>query len=82
MSGFKSIEFKNDKIVVLDQRKVPLEEIYHTLSSIEEGHWSIKEMIVRGAPLIGFTGIFSMALFIKKNPKKSDWKKISEGGSS
>ena len=30
---------------------------------------AIKDMVVRGAPLIGFTGIWGMALFIKHNPK-------------
>jgi methylthioribose-1-phosphate isomerase len=40
-----------------------------TARTIEDCFLAIKDMVVRGAPLIGFTGIWGMALFIKHNPK-------------
>ncbi len=59
------------QLILLDQRKLPLEEIYFKVQAIEDCFVAIKDMIVRGAPLIGFTAIWGMVLWAKKNPRKS-----------
>lgn len=59
------IEFKNDLLLLLDQRLLPNQEVVVSIHTIEETHAAIKDMIVRGAPCIGFTGILGMALFVK-----------------
>lgn len=69
MNILKPIVYENGKLKVLDQRLLPLEEIYIELSDLETAYRAIYEMVVRGAPLIGFTGIWGMALFLKSNPK-------------
>lgn len=61
----KPVDFQNDKLVLLDQRKLPHEEIFVEINSYEETHNAIKSMIVRGAPCIGFTAIFGMALGVR-----------------
>lgn len=61
------LEFKNDILLLLDQTKLPLIESYVENNSIEDVYWSIKDMIVRGAPLIGYSGIFGLALWLKSN---------------
>lgn len=57
----------NGVLSLLDQRKLPLEEIIVENKTIDDAFYSIKDMVVRGAPLIGFTGIFGMALFARNN---------------
>lgn len=65
------IEFKNNTLYVLDQRKLPHEEIIVEVNSIEDAFIAIKDMLVRGAPCIGFTGIFALALWLKTNDYSS-----------
>ncbi len=47
---------------LLDQRKLPLEETYLELESPEEVAQAIRDMVVRGAPAIGITAAFGLAL--------------------
>lgn len=63
------LKYENDILKLIDQRLLPTEEVYMTARTIEDCFVAIKDMVVRGAPLIGFTGIWGMALFIKHNPK-------------
>lgn len=57
------ILFKDGVLLTLDQRKLPHEEIYLKVRGLEEAHAVIKDMVVRGAPLIGFTALYGMALW-------------------
>ncbi len=66
--SFKPIEFINDTLILIDQRYVPVKEDYVHVSNLKECHEAIKVMVTRGAPLIGFTTIFGMALWVKNNP--------------
>lgn len=63
----KPIKFEDGVLYLLDQRKLPNEEIWVECRSLEDGHNAIKDMVVRGAPCIGFTAIFTMALWLKNN---------------
>ncbi len=69
MTAIFPLKHENDILKLLDQRLLPNEEVYVTAKTIEDCFVAIKDMVVRGAPLIGFTGIWGMALFIKHNPK-------------
>ncbi|MBP9682147.1 MAG: S-methyl-5-thioribose-1-phosphate isomerase [Bacteriovorax sp.] len=69
MSGLLPLKYENEIVKLLDQRLLPTEEIYLTAKTIEDCFDAIKDMVVRGAPLIGFTGIWGLALFLKHNPK-------------
>ena len=64
-SKFIPIQYIDDKLLLLDQRKLPLEEIFLQYTTLEGGHDGIRDMVVRGAPCIGFTAIFSLALWLK-----------------
>ena len=59
---FKTIEWKNDKVVLIDQTKLPLKETYVTCSTAAEVAEAIRTMIVRGAPAIGVAGAMGVAL--------------------
>jgi methylthioribose-1-phosphate isomerase len=50
------------KIVVIDQRRLPHEYILMELATVDDAIFSIREMVVRGAPLIGVTGACGMVL--------------------
>ena len=63
------LTYDQEILKLIDQRLLPTEEVYITARTIEDCFNAIVDMVVRGAPLIGFTGIWGMALFIKHNPK-------------
>lgn len=67
MPKLKPIKFENNSLILLDQRKLPMEEVYTENKTIEDVFISIREMVVRGAPCIGFSGIFGIALWVKEN---------------
>ena len=45
------------RVIVLDQRKLPVFERYEVLSRVEEVAEAIRAMLVRGAPAIALDGI-------------------------
>ena len=63
------LKYEKETLKLIDQRLLPTEEVYLTAKTIEDCFNAIRDMVVRGAPLIGFTGIWGMALFLKHNPK-------------
>ena len=58
----KPIEWLKERIRIIDQRKLPLEEVYVDLRSSSEVAEAIKTMAIRGAPLIGVAAAFGVAL--------------------
>ncbi|NOR74175.1 MAG: S-methyl-5-thioribose-1-phosphate isomerase, partial [Draconibacterium sp.] len=49
-------------IQVIDQRKLPFQFDIFDLKTVEDAFFAIKEMVVRGAPLIGVTAAYGMYL--------------------
>ncbi|MBI2335401.1 MAG: S-methyl-5-thioribose-1-phosphate isomerase [Deltaproteobacteria bacterium] len=64
---FKTLEWKNNQLILLDQRKLPAQEIYHTYQTYQEVGLAIKDMVVRGAPAIGVAAGYAMALAALKS---------------
>ncbi len=56
-----TVRWSDDGVVMLDQRRLPSEEIYLTLKSVEEIAQSIENLAVRGAPAIGCTAAMGVA---------------------
>lgn len=54
--------FENNTFWLLDQRKLPFEEVWVPCQSARETAHSIREMVVRGAPAIGVTAAYGMVL--------------------
>ena len=54
-------------VKIIDQRFLPHELKIETLFSLEDAEYAIREMQVRGAPLIGVTAAFGMYLAATKN---------------
>ena len=61
-SGLAPIEWVDGRVRLLDQSRLPREVSYVHLSSADEVAGAIREMRVRGAPAIGVTAAYGMAL--------------------
>jgi methylthioribose-1-phosphate isomerase len=57
-----SIKWNGDHVTILDQRKLPLHEVYNNYSNYHEVASSIREMEIRGAPAIGIAAGMGIAL--------------------
>jgi methylthioribose-1-phosphate isomerase len=62
VSSFRAVRYERGKVVLLDQTKLPLVEEYVELGSVEEVARAIETMVVRGAPAIGITAAYGIAL--------------------
>ncbi len=58
-------------VVLLDQRRLPAEEIYRTCTTFEEVATAIEEMVVRGAPAIACAAALGVALAARKSEAAS-----------
>lgn len=57
-----AVEWHSDQLVLLDQRKLPAEEVYVICQSLGDAITAIKNMTVRGAPAIGITAAYTAVL--------------------
>ena len=62
LSLLKTVEWKNNKVVMIDQTKLPNELVFVEYSDYHDVANAIKTLIVRGAPAIGVSGAFGLAL--------------------
>jgi methylthioribose-1-phosphate isomerase len=58
-------------VVMLDQRRLPAEEISHTYTDYREVAKAIREMVIRGAPAIGVAAAMGVALGVLHSSAKS-----------
>lgn len=72
------VQFVGDKLRLLDQRQLPKEEVFVDCATPEDVHGAIKEMVVRGAPCIGFSGVFGLALAAKELAENYSWERLRE----
>lgn len=67
MSKFRTIWTTEDKYIeVIDQRKLPHELVTVRLETYEDAEVAIKDMTVRGAPLIGATAAYGIYLAVRE----------------
>ncbi|MBX3181287.1 MAG: S-methyl-5-thioribose-1-phosphate isomerase [Polyangiaceae bacterium] len=60
------------ELLVMDQRELPEREVYLRLHTLAEAHDAIRDMAVRGAPAIGVTAAYAMALAARAAPAAPD----------
>ena len=65
------IEWTDQGVVMLDQRRLPLEEIFHTYTTYQDVAKAIREMVIRGAPAIGVAAAMGVALGVKNSAAQS-----------
>jgi methylthioribose-1-phosphate isomerase len=62
MSDLVPVEWRNNKLILLDQTRLPQEEVYLEISDYREVAEAIKRLAVRGAPAIGVAAAYGVAL--------------------
>ena len=65
------IEWTDAGVVMLDQRRLPAEEISYTFTDYREVAKAIRDMVIRGAPAIGVAAAMGIALGIRKSQAAS-----------
>ncbi len=71
--AFKTIQWKNDRVVMLDQRLLPHKEVYRVCRDYKQVAAAIRDMVIRGAPAIGVAAAMGVALGgLKVAPKSFD----------
>ena len=76
--AFRTIWFDNNIVKIIDQTKLPHQFIIKELKTIKDTILAIKNMEVRGAPLIGATAAYGLVLSIIEKNDQSFLKKSSE----
>jgi methylthioribose-1-phosphate isomerase len=71
----KVIEYRDGNLVILDQRLLPSEEKYIICTTVEEVRDAIRELAVRGAPLIAIAAAYGVCVGLHqyKDPSKLDY---------
>ncbi|HEY6126719.1 MAG TPA: S-methyl-5-thioribose-1-phosphate isomerase [Candidatus Acidoferrum sp.] len=65
------IEWTDRGVVMLDQRRLPIEEISSTYTNYQDVAKAIREMVIRGAPAIGVAAAMGVAIGVQNSPAKS-----------
>ncbi len=60
------VKWSDEGVLMLDQRLLPTEETWLTLKTYSEVADGIREMVVRGAPAIGVSAAYGIALGVKQ----------------
>ena len=63
-SFLRTIEWKNNKVVMIDQTKLPNELVFVKYDDFNQVADAIRTLVVRGAPAIGVSGAFGLALAV------------------
>ena len=61
------IEWTEQGVVMLDQRRLPAEEVSYTYTDYREVAKAIREMVIRGAPAIGVAAAMGVAIGVQKS---------------
>ena len=60
--SFRTIEWRDDKVIMIDQTRLPGEEVYCEYGDYKSVAEAIRGMIIRGAPAIGVAAAMGIAL--------------------
>ena len=60
--SFRTIEWRDNTVIMIDQTRLPGEEIYNTYTDFKAVAEAISGMIIRGAPAIGVAAAMGIAL--------------------
>jgi methylthioribose-1-phosphate isomerase len=63
---------ESGSVRVIDQSRLPFEFVTLDLETLAQAAQAIKTMVVRGAPLIGATAAYGMALAVRSNPSDTN----------
>ena len=75
---YRTIWYEENVVKIIDQTKLPHLFIIKDLKTVKDAINAIKVMEVRGAPLIGGTAAYGIALAVQENNDPDFIKKSSE----
>ena len=75
---YRTIWYDGNVVKIIDQTKLPHQFIIKELKKVKDAINAIKKMEVRGAPLIGGTAAYGIALAVKENKDSEFIKKSAE----
>ena len=61
-TSLRTVEWKNNKVIMIDQTKLPNELVFVEYDDFNQVAEAIRTLVVRGAPAIGVSGAFGLAL--------------------
>lgn len=68
MKKVRTVEWKNGRVVMLDQRLLPNREVYRIYKDPKDVIAAIRDLVVRGAPAIGVSAAMGLALGAQRLP--------------
>jgi len=60
--SFRTIEWRDNSVIMIDQTRLPGEEVYNTYTDFKSVAEAIRDMVIRGAPAIGVAAAMGIAL--------------------
>ena len=75
---YRTIWYEGNIVKIIDQTKLPHQFIIKELKTVKDAIKAIKTMEVRGAPLIGGTAAYGLALAVQENNNPEFLKKSAE----
>jgi len=64
MDSLKTVRWENNKVIMIDQTKLPNELVFVEFDDFNQIADAIRNLVVRGAPAIGVSGAFGLALAV------------------
>ena len=58
----RTVDWKDNSVIMIDQTKLPNELVFVKYTDYNDVAQAIRTLVVRGAPAIGVSGAFGMAL--------------------
>jgi len=75
-------EHDPETVKIIDQRSLPFRLVFEDLRTVEEACAAIRDMHVRGAPLIGVAGAFGMYLALLRSPRGREAAALEEAAAA
>ena len=70
------IRWQDNALYLLDQRRLPAEETWLRLENAPDVAKAIRDMVVRGAPAIGFAAAFGVVLSVQQHGSVAGWQNL------
>ena len=77
-TGLRTVEWRNNKVVMIDQTRLPNELVFVEYDDFNQVAQAIRTLVVRGAPAIGVSGAFGLALAARQSAATSAAALISD----
>ncbi|MCI4433329.1 MAG: S-methyl-5-thioribose-1-phosphate isomerase, partial [Nitrosopumilus sp.] len=77
-SSLRTVEWKDNKVIMIDQTKLPNQLVFVKYDDYNQVADAIRNLIVRGAPAIGVSGAFGLALAVLQSKATTKDELISD----